>query len=82
MYRVFRLAGDTARGNVLSALRRTQSLYRIFRLAEDTDRPGGEGGEAVSTLLTQKKRKRSAKKSPFRSHFFHVLTHLLIDAGI
>ena len=70
MYRVIRLAGDTARGNVLSALRRTQPLYRIFRLAADTARPGEEGGAAVSTLLTQKKRKRSAKKEPISFTFF------------
>ena len=48
----------------------TQPVYRVFHLAEDTDRRGEEGGEAVSTLLTQKKRKRSAKKEPISFTFF------------
>ena len=45
-------------------------MYRVFRLAGDTDLPGEEGGAAVSTLLTQKKRKRSAKKEPISFTFF------------
>ena len=57
MYRVFRLAEGMA-------------CVPYFRLAEDTDRRGEEGGAAVSTLLTQKKRKRSAKKEPISFTFF------------
>ena len=57
-------------------------MYRVFRLVEDMTRvpyyppwgghgPAGEGGgAAVSTLLTQKKRKRSAKKEPISFTFF------------